>query len=455
MLTISSLQNKRIVVLGLGLTGMSFVRFLTNNALDFVVNDSREQHGQFAELRQEHPEVQLFTGKWHADVIQSADLLLVSPGVDVTQSDIADNIRSDTEVWGDIELYARIKSTPTIAITGSNGKSTVVSMLQHVAQSLGINSQLGGNVGVPVLDTLCADAELLILELSSFQLETIYSLTPKVSCILNISDDHLDRHKTMEVYTALKQRIYQGAEFAIFNRDDKATVPSLATTELPTNSFGIKAESDNPNSLFITEFEGKNYLAKGSQLLVPISSLQVSGIHNAINALAVIAIGEVLAWPMEGMLSALQTFEGLPHRCQVIASEDGVCWINDSKATNVGATVAAIEGIAPTIASDKKLILIAGGDGKGADFSALKSIVDSNVNFTFALGKDKSEILRLSDRSQAVDTIEQAVALAKAKAQPGDVVLLSPACASIDMFANFMARGNAFVSAVQDIKEAS
>ena len=221
------------------------------------------------------------------------------------------------------------------------------------------------------------------------------------------------------------------------------------------NSFGTKAEGDNPNSLFIKELEGTNYLAKGSQLLIPISSLQVSGIHNAINALAVIAIGEVLAWPMEGMLSALQTFEGLPHRCQVIASEDGVCWINDSKATNVGATVAAIEGIAPTIASDKKLILIAGGDGKGADFSALKSIVDSNVNFTFALGKDKSEILRLSDRSQAVETIEQAVALAKAKAQPGDVVLLSPACASIDMFANFMARGNAFVSAVQDIKEAS
>ncbi|NMP32044.1 UDP-N-acetylmuramoyl-L-alanine--D-glutamate ligase [Thalassotalea sp. M1531] len=454
MLDLSQLQNKRIVVLGLGLTGMSFVRFLSNkktyNALNFAVNDSRSSHAQFEEFKRDYATIELVTGCWDSRLIASAEILLVSPGVDINQPEIADNIADNCQVWGDIELYARLKQTPCVAITGSNGKSTVVNLIHHIGQKLGVKTQLGGNVGVPVLDTLDTEPELLILELSSFQLETLTSLTPIVSCMLNLSDDHLDRHKSIENYGEIKQRVYQGAQYAVFNRDDLVTKP---TSELAAVSFG--KDSPAANQFGIIETTRGKFLALGKQALMPLSQLTISGIHNATNVLAALAIGQLLKWPLDTMLEALASFEGLAHRCQAIASNDDIFWINDSKATNVGATVAAIEGISSTIGAQQQLILIAGGDGKGADFSPLKAVIDEHVSQLFALGKDKAQLLALSEKSQAVESLEQAVELSRTIAKSGDVVLLSPACASIDMFTNFAERGQTFVDAINNVKEAS
>ena len=454
-ISLTQLKDKRIVVLGLGLTGMSFVRFLTNNELSCAVNDSRAQHPAFAEFAVNYPECQLYTGQWHREVIAQADILLVSPGVDITLPEIAENISTSAEVWGDVELYARLKDTPCVAVTGSNGKSTVVNLLHHIGQKLGVDTQLGGNVGVPVLDTINESPELLILELSSFQLETISSLKPLVASVLNLSDDHLDRHKTMARYTELKQRIYHGAEFAVFNAEDSATVP---TTDINAYSFSQAVPSCsqvNRDNFGVINRQGQAYLAKGEQPLMAVAELPIAGLHNAANCLAALAIGEQLGWEVAKMLEAIKSYQGLAHRCQPVASEDGIRWINDSKATNVGATLAALEGLAPSLATDQKLYLIAGGEGKGADFTPLAPVIAEHVAHVFALGKDQQQILALSANSTAVDSIEQAVAYCKKIAKAGDVVMLSPACASIDMFANFAERGNAFAAAVVDVASKS
>ncbi|WP_448553070.1 UDP-N-acetylmuramoyl-L-alanine--D-glutamate ligase [Thalassotalea montiporae] len=454
-ISLTQLADKRIVVLGLGLTGMSFVRFLTNNGLSCAVNDSRAQHPAFAEFAVNYPECQLYTGQWHREVIAQADILLVSPGVDITLLEIAENISASAQVWGDVELYARLKDTPCVAVTGSNGKSTVVNLLHHIGQKLGVDTQLGGNVGVPVLDTINESPELLILELSSFQLETISSLKPLVASVLNLSDDHLDRHKTMAIYTELKQRIYHGAEFAVYNAEDSATVP---TTDINACSFSQAVPSCsqiNRDNFGVISHQGKAYLAKGEQPLMALAELPIAGLHNAANCLAALAIGEQLGWEIVKMLEAIKSYQGLAHRCQPVASEDGIRWINDSKATNVGATLAAIEGLAPSLAADQKLYLIAGGEGKGADFTPLVPVIAEHVAHVFALGKDQPQILALSENSTAVDSIEQAVAHCKKQAKAGDVVMLSPACASIDMFANFAERGNAFAAAIADVASKS
>ncbi|REL31902.1 UDP-N-acetylmuramoyl-L-alanine--D-glutamate ligase [Thalassotalea euphylliae] len=458
-ISLTQLADKRIVVLGLGLTGMSFVRFLTNNGLSCAVNDSRAQHPAFAEFAVNYPECQLYIGQWHREVIAQADILLVSPGVDITLPEIAENISASAQVWGDVELYARLKDTACVAVTGSNGKSTVVNLLHHIGQKLGVDTQLGGNVGVPVLDTINESPELLILELSSFQLETISSLKPLVASVLNLSDDHLDRHKTMAIYTELKQRIYHGAEFAVFNAEDSATLP---TTDINACSFSqsmpissAPAHSDLEKHFGVISHQGQAYLAKGEQPLIAAAELPIAGLHNAANCLAALAIGEQLGWEMVKMLQAIKSYRGLAHRCQPVASEDGIRWINDSKATNVGATLAALAGLAPSLAADQKLYLIAGGEGKGADFTPLAPVIAQHVAHVFALGKDQQQILALSENSTAVDSIEQAIAHCKKQARAGDVVMLSPACASIDMFANFAERGNAFAAAVANVASKS
>jgi len=450
MLNLLQLKNKRIVVLGLGLTGMSFVRFLTDNAFKFVVNDSRTANQQFDVFKSQYPDIKLITGCWDSKIIENAEILLVSPGVDITKPEIADYISSQCQVWGDIELYARLVNTPCVAVTGSNGKSTVVNLLHHIGQKLGINTQLGGNVGVPILDTINAKVELLVLELSSFQLETLSSLTPQVACILNVSDDHLDRHKTMKTYTSLKQRIYLNAKTTVYNRDDSATKPEVNTNE---TSFG-KTVPVNGNWGLVQSQDGLS-LAFGEQILMPVSQLPISGIHNATNVLAAFAIGYLLGWNLEKMVAAVPSFSGLAHRCQLVSKQNNITWINDSKATNVGATVAAIEGISPTLSANQKIILIAGGDSKGADLSLLKTVINQHVSKLYALGKDKDKLLALAENSQAVESMEEAVSLANQAANNADVVLLSPACASIDMFANFAERGDAFVNAISHLREAS
>jgi len=446
---LSQIRSKRIVVLGLGLTGMSFVRFLTAHNIVFSVNDSREHFASREDFEQgQFSTINPVFGMWSEQLIASADVLLVSPGIDLVASGINTMMSKHCDVLGDVELYCRLSDTPTVAVTGSNGKSTVVTLVDHIGKTIGVNTQLGGNVGVPVLDTLDQSPDALILELSSFQLESMTSMNAVSATVLNVSDDHLDRHITIENYSQIKQRIYQQCEIAIYNRDDELTMPISSDSNQTVISIG----SDKPQQgEFGLRFTNSTLsLCFGSTPLIAVNNLPIAGIHNALNCLAALALGRSLGWPMEAMVAALSSFAGLAHRCQTISSDDGITWINDSKATNVCATLAAINGLAPTITVPNKLILIAGGDGKGADFTPLASAFSEHVESLITLGKDANALAQLHGNSYHVDSIETAVDKAKQLANKGDIVLLSPACASIDMFKNFIERGERFIKAQQN-----
>ncbi|WP_281560710.1 UDP-N-acetylmuramoyl-L-alanine--D-glutamate ligase [Thalassomonas sp. RHCl1] len=444
---LKQLTGKRILILGLGQTGLSCARFLASRGLEFAVNDSREQAIDEAVFQRDYPGCELVQGKWDADLIASAQVILASPGIDMAEAVIAGAISPGCQVWGDVELFCRLTDVPVIAVTGSNGKSTVVSLLAHLAQSLGLNAELGGNVGVPILDLIDKAPELLILELSSFQLETISSMKPLAASVLNLSDDHLDRHLTMENYRDIKQKIYQQAGVAVVNRDDSATWVDEKVFNGKVLSFGSDAPQDG--HLGLTTINNELNLMYGQQALLPVRELPLSGVHNALNCLAVLALGLSAGWPLEQMLSHLSSFTGLAHRCQPLKTNDGILWINDSKATNVGATIAAISGLAQTKNAGQQLILIAGGDGKGADFAPLKDLLTDEVSLLITLGKDGEQLAALAANSHKVDSLEQAVALAGKSAKAGDTVLLSPACSSLDMFKNFAVRGQVFAEAVQ------
>lgn len=448
---IAQLQDKNILVLGAGLTGMSCVRFLVKQQITCTVNDSRENATDANEFQQKYDNCSLVQGHWDFDAIAKAQVIIASPGIDLEREQIAQHISQNCQVIGDVELFCQLNDKPIIAVTGSNGKSTVVSLLAHVANELGIKAALGGNVGIPVLDQLDSDVACFIFELSSFQLETVQSLKAKAATVLNVSDDHLDRHITIENYAALKQKIYQNADVCVVNLEDNLT-------QIPEGINANKVLSFSKNAArsdFGLLFENNHcYLAHQQQKLIALNELPLAGTHNALNYLSVIALGSVMAWPIDKMVKACAGFKGLAHRCQRIPTTDNIEWVNDSKATNVGATLAAIEGIAENL-SNSKLILIAGGDGKGADFSPLKNAFNQYVSQLITLGKDGEKLAALTSNSIDVASIEEAVLQASRCANSGDVVLLSPACASIDMFKNFVERGNKFSHAVLDLQEAS
>jgi len=448
MLDLTWLNGKKILVLGAGLSGMSCARFLAKHRIEFALNDSREHIVNQESFKQEFPNQTLSLGCWDKDLINDADIILVSPGIDTAIPQISRHISSHTQMFGDVELFFRLKQLPTIAVTGSNGKSTVVSLVHHIGQTLGINTQLGGNIGVPLLDVIEDDVALLVLELSSFQLETLSSMTATATTLLNVSDDHLDRHKTMENYQQIKQRIHLNTQCAVVNRDDKA---SHYDGKSPVISFGESIPVAGEFGL--ANIEQETHLMFGDKALIATNKLPIAGKHNATNCLAALALGYAANWPLDEMIAALMTFEGLSHRCQKVPTNDGISWINDSKATNVGATIAAIEGLSNP---NHKLIVIAGGQGKGADFSPLTSILEQHVDHLIVMGEDKSLIksacpktVKLSD----VASLNEAVALAKEEASVGDVVLFSPACASFDMFKNFAQRGDAFVHLVNEVSQ--
>lgn len=458
MTTLSELKNKKIVILGAGLTGISCARFFHRHDISFSINDSRDNF--FSRLADEKSLVgkQCIDGQWNGGLIASADILMVSPGLDLNSKALSKLIKPHTEVIGDVELYCQLTSTPTIAVTGSNGKSTVVSLLEHVGKSLGKNVALGGNIGEPVLDLLSGNSsetakslDMLILELSSFQLETLKSMKADAASVLNVTDDHLDRHKTLANYASIKQRIYAQSKNTVSNRQDKLTnVPTNISADDSAQhlSFGIDKPSNGQFGL--VEESGHSYLAFGDQLLIAIDELPLAGQHNAQNYLAVLALGLEVNWPLKEMVASFEGFDGLAHRCERVKSTDNIHWINDSKATNVGATIAAIEGISPILEQSSQLILIMGGEGKGADFSPLQKVFSDHVAKVIAIGKSGKELATMSKNGIFVDTLKQAVAEAKKAANTGDTVLLSPACASIDMFTNYVERGNAFVDAVRE-----
>jgi UDP-N-acetylmuramoylalanine--D-glutamate ligase len=447
----TQLANKRIVILGIGITGLSCARFLYRHQISFAVNDSRAMPISPGDFKHQFADNTLVLGHWDQTLIAQAEILIVSPGINMAETVIHAAIADNCDVIGDIELFCRLSNTPILAVTGSNGKSTVVSMLNYVGNTLGYRVQLGGNIGLPILDQIDQEAaDFIVLELSSFQLETIKSMQALAATVLNLSDDHLDRHKTLENYSAIKQSIYKNCVHALYNRDDNATTPKDCYGDSQRLSFG--SEPAQNNNFGLAEYQGTSHLMLGEQPLCTLAELPLQGIHKALNYIAVLGLGKCAGWDLQAMLASLMTFKGLALRCEVIETNDGIRWINDSKATNVGATLAAIEGLAPTLHVNK-LILIAGGDGKGADFSSLTQALTQQVDYLITLGKDGRAIaalrlLKQADETSHVDSLVAAVALARTQAKAGDMVLLSPACASLDMFANYVERGVVFIKSV-------
>jgi UDP-N-acetylmuramoylalanine--D-glutamate ligase len=397
------------------------------------------------------PDVPLFLGGFDESAFSAADRLVVSPGVPLIEPAVAAAMARGIEVIGDIELFARAVRAPVVAITGSNGKSTVTSLLGEMARTAGVRAAVGGNLGRPALDLLDTAVELYILELSSFQLETTWSLRPRAATVLNVSADHMDRYPSVEVYAQTKARILCGAEVAVLNRDDSrvAAMGGIAGRDLGFSLGAPKAAGDYG----LLERDGTAWLARGEAPLMRADELGIAGRHNLANALAALALGGECALATSAMLDALRAFRGLPHRTVLIAERKGVRWYDDSKGTNPGATAAALSGLIDPRA-DARAVLIAGGDCKGADFTELASEVVRTTRAAVLIGRDAPSIERaIAGRlpvRRAAD-MEEAVRLADELACPGDSVLLSPGCASFDMFENYEHRGRAFAAAVRSL----
>jgi len=445
------LAQPKTLVLGLGKTGLSCARYLRAQGVPVAVTDTRPQPPGLERAREEMPDLPLFLGDFDAAALAVAERLVISPGIALSEPRLAVAIGRGLEVMGDIELFARAAKAPIVAITGSNGKSTVTTLVGEMARASGLMTAVGGNLGEPALELLDPAVELYVLELSSFQLETTWSLRPRVATVLNISADHLDRYPSLEAYAATKASLLRGAEVALLNRDDPhvSAMTGLAKRDL---WFGLgvpQAEAD----FGLLEREGVTWLSRGDQPLLRTDALPLAGRHNLANALAALALGEVCGLPLESRLEALCAFQGLAHRTVLVAERRGVRWFDDSKGTNPGATMAALRGLIDP-AGERRAVLIAGGDGKGADFGELAETVGRTTRAVILIGRDGYLIeLALGGRvlTMTAKDMGEAVHLAAEVALPGDLVLLSPACASFDMFDNYEHRGRVFAAAVQGL----
>ncbi|KIP98594.1 MULTISPECIES: UDP-N-acetylmuramoyl-L-alanine--D-glutamate ligase [Pseudomonas] len=435
------------IVVGLGKSGMSLVRYLARQGVRFAVVDTRANPPELSTLREQFPQVEVRCGELDAEFLGRASELLISPGLAVATPALQEAAKRGAKLSGDIDLFARAAKAPIIAITGSNAKSTVTTLVGEMAAAAGRKVAVGGNLGTPALDLLDDDVELYVIELSSFQLETTELLNAEVATCLNVSEDHMDRYADLPAYHLAKHRVFRGARQVVVNRDDPLSRPMIAD-QVPCWSFGLGKPDFKRFGLL--EENGEKTLAYQFEALLPVRELKVRGAHNQSNALAALALGHAVGLPMAVMLDTLKGFTGLPHRCQWVGERAGVSYYDDSKATNVGAALAAIEGLGDDIAG--KLVLIAGGDGKGADFSSLRKPVAAHCRAVVLLGRDAERLAAVLEGAVdivRVDTLQAAVEQAAAIAQSGDAVLLSPACASLDMFKNFEERGRLFAQAVE------
>lgn len=427
------------VVVGLGKTGLACARFLRSQGVSVAVTDSRTQPPGLAAARRELPDVGLALGGFDAALLAGAREIVLSPGVSLEEPALRAARLAGATVISEIELFARHANAPIIAITGSNGKSTVTTWLGYMAQCAGVDVALGGNLGTPALELLRESAPAFyVLELSSFQLETTHALSPAAATVLNISADHMDRYAGLDDYVAAKRRVFQGDGIMVLNLDDPR-VAGMRGVERPYVPFSLR--SAPIDGFGIAEHAGAARIHAFGRPLLAVSELSLSGRHNAANALAALALGHAMGLPESGMLEALRTFRGLPHRTEWVGRAGSVDWYNDSKGTNVGATVAAIEGM------DKPVVLIAGGDGKDADFEPLRPALAQRGRAVVLIGRDapriESAVADAVPVRRAAD-LREAVQLAATLAKPGDVVLFSPACASFDMFDDYEQRGECF-----------
>ena len=436
----------RTIVVGLGRTGMSCVRFLHSRGVPFAVTDSRAAPPEANALRQLAPEAQVSFGGFDERLLDGAGQLLVSPGVAVSEAFIAKAAARGLPIIGDIEIFAQEARAPIAAITGTNGKSTVTTLVAHMANACGRRAIAGGNLGRPALDLLQDEVpELYVLELSSFQLETTHSLRAAAATVLNVTSDHMDRYAGMQQYADAKARIFARAQAAVINLDDSFVrrMPPLHTRVI---SFSL---TDAMANYSVRERDGEVELMRHSESLIRMSELKIAGLHNAANALASLAMCEAIDLPLAPCVDALRTFGGLPHRSQWVAEVSGVRYIDDSKGTNVGATVAAVAGM------PGNLVLIAGGQGKGQDFAPLTSALKGKVRHAVLIGQDAKLLAQALEPIAMCEfalDMHDAVRRASQAAHPGDTVLLSPACASLDMFRDYAHRGDEFAREVRGLQ---
>jgi len=443
------------LVVGLGVTGLSCVRYLVRNKLNCKVVDTRDNPPGLDVLREEFPEVEYELGPLQESTLLAAQRLIVSPGVSLKTEAIAKAIAAGIKVSGDIDIFAKEVTAPIVAVTGSNGKSTVVSMVAEILHASGRSFAIGGNLeaglGQPALDLLSGEPkEFYVLELSSFQLETTECLDAEVATILNVSEDHMDRYEDMDQYEIAKQRIFHGCKHAVLNRD-MPTLPCLENFSGVTSGFGFSASG--PDDVRLVKQNSDARIVKGDTELFKVNDLHVVGRHNLANAMAAAALCLAIGIEADAIEQGLSRFPGLPHRCQWVASLGGVDFYNDSKGTNVGATVAAVEGLGEKISG--QIVLIAGGEGKGADFSALSPALAKWVKKMILIGVDGSVIAdAVGDQCEFAFAADMpgAIGMARVVAVPGDAVLLSPACASFDMFSGFQQRGEVFAQTVGSLQ---
>lgn len=436
------------LIVGLGITGLSVARYFTRLGRTFVVADKAPKAESLALFQREFPGAKLLIGEFDYAQWQGVSEIILSPGVPRKHPAISAALADGLPVIGDIELFVQAAQAPIVAITGANGKTTVTTLMGEMAKNAGIAVRVGGNLGTPALDLLDDKATLYVLELSSFQLESTFSLKATAATILNITPDHMDRYANLQEYVFTKQRIYKYAHNLVINRDDPLTFPPLAQDAQVTR-FGL-AEPDLKDFGLRIE-DGHRFLAYGLRNLLEVSELKLRGLHNYANALAALALGRAVGISEAVMLDTLRTFSGLPHRCELVVRHQGVDFINDSKATNIGATEAALKGLAQ---DHPNIVLIAGGDGKGADFQPLAQVISRSVKAVTLIGKDAEKLARICSPLVPVvicGSFAEAVRKAADFAVPGDTVLLSPACASLDMFRNYEDRGQQFRQLVEEL----
>ncbi|MDK1023320.1 MAG: UDP-N-acetylmuramoyl-L-alanine--D-glutamate ligase [Gammaproteobacteria bacterium] len=441
------MQSTHKVIVGLGKTGYSCARYFRAKKIPFEIVDNSDKPPYLQQLKEEMPDIKVSAGtEWHIDP-RVVHELVVSPGVPLKTKEIVSAKKEGVSITGDIDIFSHAAAAPIIAITGSNGKSTVTTLVGEMAMRAGLRVGIGGNLGIPALDLLDEQAELYVLELSSFQLETTHNLSAQVATILNISADHLDRYASEEDYRRAKERIFRGCSRVVINRADTHWREGIDTDVW---SFG-EDEPATEKQAGLSWTDGTPFLMCGSERLLPASDLQTRGKHNFINALASIAIARAAEIPMAAIVESLRVFKGLPFRCEWVANINDVNVYNDSKATNVGATNAAVCGLGTGLKG--KILLIAGGEGKGADFTQLKKSVSKYATAAILYGRDSKLIeSAISDVVEVVrcNNLSAAFSQAMTIASRGDVVLFSPACASFDMFDDYMHRGEAFTSVVKE-----
>ncbi|WP_312774591.1 UDP-N-acetylmuramoyl-L-alanine--D-glutamate ligase [Atlantibacter hermannii] len=433
-------QGKKVVIIGLGLTGLSCVDFFLARGVTPRVMDTRQAPPGLDNL----PEaVERHLGSLNDNWLLDADLIIASPGIALAHPSLSAAADAGIEIIGDIELFCREAQAPIVAITGSNGKSTVTTLVGEMAKAAGVSVGVGGNIGLPALMLLDPEKELYVLELSSFQLETTYSLRAKAATVLNVTEDHMDRYPFgLQQYRAAKLKIYENAQVCVVNADDVLTMPVRGADERCV-SFGIDV-----GDYHLNHQQGDTWLRVKGEKILNAKEMKIVGRHNYTNALAALALADAVGLPRSSSLQALTTFTGLAHRFQLAYDHNGVRWINDSKATNVGSTEAALNGLHV----DGTLHLLLGGDGKSADFSPLNRYLQGNNIHLYCFGRDGAELAALRPEvATRTNTMEEAMRIIAEKVQPGDMVLLSPACASLDQFKNFEQRGDVFTRLAKEL----